>query len=192
MTAPTFAIDWATVEPHVPARYIGLWYRTLLETGDGQRDINTRRYWIQTRSWHADLQVQPDRPDFTGVTTLRECSDIQLDWPKQGRHSVGVARQYCGVLGKSAGQLSSCCQSPRKMRVCQWSTNYIYRTSGAKTRSDSNVRACLTKSLSPPNRKLPLHKYAKRATVVRLMALCWPMPGTATTTPFVMPLARQV
>jgi hypothetical protein len=80
MTAPTFAIDWATVEPHVPARYIGLWYRTLLETGDGQRDINTRRYWIQTRSWHADLRVRPDRPDFTGVTTLRECSDVQLEW----------------------------------------------------------------------------------------------------------------
>jgi hypothetical protein len=92
MTASPFAIDWGAVEPRVPARYFGVWYRTLLETGDGQRDVTTRRYWIQTRSWHADLRVRPDRPDFTGVAALHECSDIQLDWLCDEQGFAGLTR----------------------------------------------------------------------------------------------------
>lgn len=75
--------------PGVPDAYLGVWRRRLLETPQG-RDTDSRVHWLQTRHWHADLRLPPDRPDFAGVTRLAECDDAQLAW---------LARQqgFCGV-----------------------------------------------------------------------------------------------
>jgi len=54
----------------------------------------THAPWDADRLWRRLLELLPER---RGVLILDGTS-----FPKQGRHSVGVARQYCGALGKIA------------------------------------------------------------------------------------------
>jgi SRSO17 transposase len=54
----------------------------------------THAEWDADRIWRRLLDVLPER---RGVLILDGTS-----FPKQGPHSVGVARQYCGALGKIA------------------------------------------------------------------------------------------
>jgi SRSO17 transposase len=54
----------------------------------------THAQWDAERVWRRLLEILPER---RGVLILDGTS-----FPKQGVHSVGVARQYCGALGKIA------------------------------------------------------------------------------------------
>jgi SRSO17 transposase len=54
----------------------------------------THAAWDADRIWRRLLEVLPERG---GVLIIDGTS-----FPKQGHHSVGVARQYCGALGKIA------------------------------------------------------------------------------------------
>lgn len=80
--------DMAAPAP-VPNAYLGVWRRSLLETAD-LRDTHSHVFWLQTPRWHADLRLPTGRPDFSGVRSLAECSEVQLAW---------LARQqgFCGV-----------------------------------------------------------------------------------------------
>jgi SRSO17 transposase len=58
------------------------------------------QHFITDAPWSAEgvwRQLRARVPDRTGVLILDGTS-----FPKQGAHSVGVARQYCGALGKIA------------------------------------------------------------------------------------------
>ena len=58
------------------------------------------QHFITDAPWSADAlwrHLRTTIPDRTGVLILDGTS-----FPKQGPHSVGVARQYCGALGKIA------------------------------------------------------------------------------------------
>src|SRR6266550_1210058 len=60
----------------------------------GFQHFITHAAWDADRIWRRLLEVQPER---RGVLIIDGTS-----FPKQGTHSVGVKRQYCGALGKIA------------------------------------------------------------------------------------------
>jgi SRSO17 transposase len=63
-------------------------------TYQGFQHFITHAVWDADRIWRRLLEVLPERQ---GVLIIDGTS-----FPKQGTHSVGVARQYCGALGKIA------------------------------------------------------------------------------------------
>jgi SRSO17 transposase len=72
-----------------------------LEAGD----VQAMQQFISGGAWdddlilahHQQLVAETLGDAATGVLIVDGC-----DFPKQGRHSVGVARQWCGALGKVA------------------------------------------------------------------------------------------
>lgn len=85
--------------PHgVPDGYLGVWQRSLLETPQG-RDSESLVFWLQTRHWHADLRIPAQRPDFSGIASLADCSDSQLGW-------LAAQQGFCGVT-QVEGELCS-------------------------------------------------------------------------------------
>src|SRR5262249_50386345 len=63
-------------------------------TYQGFQHFITHATWDAARIWRRLLEMLPER---RGVLIIDGTS-----FPKQGIHSVGVARQYCGALGKIA------------------------------------------------------------------------------------------
>jgi SRSO17 transposase len=68
----------------------------LAEPGDYQslQHFITHSTWAADRVWERLVEVMPEREGFLLI------DDTSI--PKQGSSSVGVARQYCGALGKVA------------------------------------------------------------------------------------------
>lgn len=69
-------------------------------------------------------------------------------FPKKGRHSVGVARQYCGVLGKQ----DNCQVAVSVSLACeQASLPMAWRLYLPREWADAARPACPRKSASPPS-----------------------------------------
>lgn len=72
----------------------------MLERVGNPHTYQAFQHFITDAPWSADgvwRQLRASIPDRTGVLILDGTS-----FPKQGAYSVGVARQYCGALGKIA------------------------------------------------------------------------------------------
>jgi hypothetical protein len=69
--------------PPVPDAYPGVWKRRLLRSARIE-DITTQVYWMQTRSWHADIRVPANRSECRGKDSLAQLTRDEL---------FGLARQ---------------------------------------------------------------------------------------------------
>ena len=102
-------------------------------------------------------------------------------FPKQGRHSVGVARQYCGQLGKQDN-----CQVAVSLSVAndQASLPIAYRLYlpevWAEDPAGGPRRGCRRRSSSRPSRPSRSGRSGGRWRRACRSASCWPMPATAT------------
>jgi len=57
---------------------LGCWRRAWIEFATGGRDDSGVVVWLQTQSAMVDVRVSSDRGDFTGCTSLKECTIDQL------------------------------------------------------------------------------------------------------------------
>jgi hypothetical protein len=62
----------------VPSNLTGLWRREVITTPAGYRDETTKVFWLQTRSWYADLRVRADRPVRAAASSFADYTDIEL------------------------------------------------------------------------------------------------------------------
>jgi hypothetical protein len=80
-----------TIDHGVPARYRGIWRRSLLVTPDG-RDTTTTVFWLQAAHWHADIRIPAGRPDFSQVGSLDACSAAQRAWLATQQGFAGITQ----------------------------------------------------------------------------------------------------
>ena len=88
----------ASSESPVPARYFGVWSRTLLET-PGTCDTDTMVRWMQLGQWHVDLRVPQSRPGelqgFSGITHVRQVAPNQTELTEIQGVMQKVSREIC-------------------------------------------------------------------------------------------------
>jgi hypothetical protein len=63
--------------PEVSPEYIGVWKRTLLRTPKFE-DTTAQVFWMQTKSWHADIRIPHKRHACSGKTTLKDLTREEL------------------------------------------------------------------------------------------------------------------
>ncbi len=92
--------------PKVPPEYIGVWKRTLLRTPKVE-DTTTQVYWLQTRSWHADIRVPANRLPCRGKLALDQLTRDEL---------FALARQQ-GFSGTTLVE----------GKICRWLRQYDFQ-----------------------------------------------------------------
>lgn len=117
---PERALDpWSAVPapatPAVPARYRGVWQRTLLETAGSVDDSSWVR-WLQLGHWHADLRVpHAARAGPVGAPSWPYGPQLQAQLALQ-QGFAGVTQVETGVAGE----------------ICTWHRLVDYQPAGAR------------------------------------------------------------
>jgi hypothetical protein len=76
---------------NVPQAYMGVWQRTLLEQAD-MVDTTSLVLWLQTDLYHIDIRIPANRPLFTSINQLEDCSFDQLSWLTTQQGFTGITQ----------------------------------------------------------------------------------------------------
>jgi SRSO17 transposase len=103
-------------------------------------------------------------------------------FPKKGRESVGVARQYCGQVGKQDNCRVAVSRAITTEKTSMPVAFRLYLPEAwIRTASGGKRPAYRSPSSSKPNQRLRWNRFGARATEAFRRAWCWPTPVMATT-----------
>lgn len=94
-----------TTSQSVPANYIGVWQRHLLET-TASKDDSSLVFWMQTQHHHIDIRLPITRNKISSVAALADYTDADLLILAQQQGFAGVTQVEIG--------------NEKTSDVCQW------------------------------------------------------------------------
>ena len=97
----------------VPAQYIGLWRRHLLETATS-KDDSALVLWMQSQHYHIDLRIPAACTGFSAVKNLHEYNDMEL-------MLLATQQGFAGITTVSP-------ETAQSSSVCQWLREIDYQT----------------------------------------------------------------
>lgn len=80
----------APLRRSVPAAYVGLWQRLIVQRDAVAADVTSNAFWLQTRGLHADVRIPAGRPDFGVARSLTDLSREHLLWLAQQEGFAGI------------------------------------------------------------------------------------------------------
>ena len=81
----------------MPKRLVGLWRRLSIEE-NGERDVTTQVFWLQTTCGFADIRIPAERPSLASWAALKPHQAIAL--AKQDGFA-GITHLSCDNLGRN-------------------------------------------------------------------------------------------
>lgn len=114
--------------PAVPQSFVGVWQRTLLEGEGLVTDTASQVFWLQTRHWHGDLRLPPDRPDFAGCTSIAATSPQQRRWLASQKGFAGLTEVVVrDAVDTRQGATTPAAQSRTS---CEWHRRIDFQPAG--------------------------------------------------------------